>query len=175
PAPVPFLGIPVTGVAAALALSAIGFYVFVYTAWLKRSTAQNIVIGGAAGAVPVLVGWAAVTGTVGLPALVLFAIVFVWTPPHFWALAMRYTGDYEQAGVPMLPVVRGHEETMRQILLYSLVLFATSLVLAPVGHMGAIYLITAITLGAIFVYRAAKLWRTSTPALAMGLFKYSIL
>jgi protoheme IX farnesyltransferase len=170
-----FLGITVNVLAAVLALSAIGFYVFVYTAWLKRSTAQNIVIGGAAGAVPVLVGWAAVTGTVGLPALVLFAIVFVWTPPHFWALAMRYTGDYEQAGVPMLPVVRGHEETMRQILLYSLVLFATSLVLAPVAHTGAIYLLTAIVLGGIFVYRAAKLWRISTPALAMGLFKYSIL
>jgi protoheme IX farnesyltransferase len=170
-----FLGITVNVLAAALALSAIGFYVFVYTAWLKRSTAQNIVIGGAAGAVPVLVGWAAVTGSVGLPALVLFAIVFVWTPPHFWALAMRYTSDYREAGVPMLPVVRGHEETMRQILLYSLILFATSLVLVPVAHMGAVYLATAIVLGAIFVYRAAKLWRTSTPALAMGLFKYSIL
>jgi len=170
-----FLGITVNVLAAVLALSAIGFYVFVYTAWLKRSTTQNIVIGGAAGAVPVLVGWAAVTGTVGLPAVVLFAIVFVWTPPHFWALAMRYTGDYEQAGVPMLPVVRGHEETMRQILLYSLVLFATSLVLSPVAHMGAIYLVTAIVLGGIFVFRAAKLWRSSTPALAMGLFKYSIL
>jgi heme o synthase len=170
-----FLGITVNLLAAALALSAIAFYVFVYTAWLKRSTAQNIVIGGAAGAVPVLVGWAAVTGTVGLPAVVLFAIVFVWTPPHFWALAMRYTADYEQAGVPMLPVVRGHEETMRQILLYSLILFATSLVLYPVAHMGLVYLTTAIVLGGIFVYRAAKLWRSSTPALAMGLFKYSIL
>jgi protoheme IX farnesyltransferase len=106
---------------------------------------------------------------------VLFAIVFVWTPPHFWALAMRYTSDYREAGVPMLPVVRGNEETMRQILRYSLVLFATSLVLVPVASMGAIYLATAVALGGIFVYRAAKLWRSSTPALAMGLFKYSIL
>jgi protoheme IX farnesyltransferase len=170
-----FLGIMVNVLAAALALSAIAFYVFVYTLWLKRSTVQNIVIGGAAGAVPVLVGWAAVTGTVGLPAVVLFAIVFMWTPPHFWALAVRYTGDYREAGVPMLPVVRGPEETMRQILLYSLILFATSLVLFPVANMGAIYLTTAIVLGGIFVYRAARLWRHSTPALAMGLFKYSIL
>ena len=97
--------------AALLALSAIAFYVFVYTMWLKRTTAQNIVIGGAAGAVPALVGWAAVTGTVAWPAVVLFAIVFVWTPPHFWALAMRYSGDYAAAGVPMLPVVRGEAET----------------------------------------------------------------
>ena len=169
-----FLGMTVNVLAAALALSAIAFYVFVYTLWLKRTTDQNIVIGGAAGAVPVLVGWAAVTGTVGLPALVLFAIVFVWTPPHFWALAMQYTGDYRAAGVPMLPVVRGHDETIRQIVLYSLVLFVTTLVLMPVAHMGAIYLAAAVGLGGVFVYRALKLWRRAEPALALGLFKYSI-
>jgi protoheme IX farnesyltransferase len=130
------LSVTVNVLAASLALSAIAFYVFVYTMWLKRSSVQNIVIGGAAGAAPALVGWAAVTGSVGLAAWVLFAIVFVWTPPHFWALAMRYSGDYRAAGIPMLPVVRGAEETRRQILLYSLVLFGTSLVLVPVASMG---------------------------------------
>jgi protoheme IX farnesyltransferase len=170
-----FLSITVNVLAASLALSAIAFYVFVYTMWLKRTSTQNIVIGGAAGAVPALVGWAAVTGTVGLPAWVLFAIVFVWTPPHFWALAMRYSGDYAAAGIPMLPVVRGPEETRRQILLYSLVLFATSLVLVPAAHMGAVYIVTAVILGGMFVYRALKLWRGSNPAESMRLFKFSIL
>jgi len=170
-----FLSISVNVLAASLALSAIAFYVFVYTMWLKRTSTQNIVIGGAAGAVPALVGWAAVTGTVGLPAWVLFAIVFVWTPPHFWALAMRYSGDYAAAGIPMLPVVRGPEETRRQILLYSLVLFATSLVLVPAAHMGAVYIVTAVILGGMFVYRALKLWRGSNPAESMRLFKFSIL
>jgi protoheme IX farnesyltransferase len=169
-----FLSITVNVLAATLALSAIAFYVFVYTMWLKRSTSQNIVIGGAAGAVPALVGWAAVTGTVGLPAIVLFAIVFVWTPPHFWALAMRYQNDYAAAGVPMLPVVKGEDETRRQIFLYSLVLFATTLLLYPVAHMGPIYLATAIVLGGVFVYRALVLWRDALPARAWGLFKYSI-
>ena len=132
-----FLAVTVNVLAAVLALSAIAFYVFVYTMWLKRTTSQNIVIGGAAGAVPALVGWAAVTGTLAWPAVVLFAIVFVWTPPHFWALAMRFSGDYAAAGVPMLPVVRGEAETRRQILLYSLVLFATTLLLVPIGQHGA--------------------------------------
>ncbi len=169
-----FLGMTVNVLAAALALSAIVFYVFVYTLWLKRTTTQNIVIGGAAGAIPALVGWAAVTGTVGLPAWILFAIVFVWTPPHFWALAMQYRGDYAAAGIPMLPVVRGEEETRRQILLYSLALFGTTLVLYPVAHMGPIYLATAVPLGGVFVFRALKLWRNATPALAVSLFRYSI-
>ena len=169
-----FLSIAVNVLAASLALSAIAFYVFVYTLWLKRTTTQNIVIGGAAGAVPALVGWAAVTGSVGLPAWVLFAIVFVWTPPHFWALALRYRTDYAAAGIPMLPVVRGEEETRRQILLYSLVLFATTLVLYPVGHMGPVYLATAVVLGGLFVFRALRLWRERTPALAVSLFKFSI-
>jgi heme o synthase len=170
-----FLSMAVNVLAASLALSAIGFYVFVYTMWLKRSTTQNIVIGGAAGAVPALVGWAAVTGTVGIPALVLFAIVFVWTPPHFWALAMRYSDDYASAGVPMLPAVRGDVETRRQILVYSLVLFATTLVLVPLAAMGPVYVVTAVGLGGTFVYKAMQLWRRSSPALAMRLFKFSIL
>jgi len=169
-----FLSITVNVLAASLALSAIAFYVFVYTLWLKRTTTQNIVIGGAAGAVPALVGWAAVTGTVGLPAWVLFAIVFVWTPPHFWALAMQYRGDYAAAGVPMLPVVRGEEETRRQILLYSLVLLGTTLLLYPVARMGPVYLATAVALGGMFIYRTLRLWRERTSALAMSVFRFSI-
>jgi protoheme IX farnesyltransferase len=169
-----FLSITVNVLAASLALSAIAFYVFVYTMWLKRTTTQNIVIGGAAGAVPVLVGWAAVTGTVGLPAWVMFAIVFVWTPPHFWALAMRYRGDYAAAGVPMLPVVKGAEETRRSILRYSLVLFATSLLLVPFGRLGPVYGTTAVVLGGWFVWRALRLWRSASPAEPLRLFRYSI-
>ena len=169
-----FLSITVNVLAASLALSAIAFYVFVYTMWLKRSSVQNIVIGGAAGAVPALVGWAAVTGSVGLAAWVLFAIVFVWTPPHFWALAMRYSGDYRAAGIPMLPVVRGAEETRKQILLYSLVLFGTSLVLVPVAPMGAIYVAAAVALGGWFVWRALRLWWGTSPAESMRLFRFSI-
>ena len=170
-----FLAVTVNVLAAVLALSAIAFYVFVYTMWLKRTTAQNIVIGGAAGAVPALVGWAAVTGTLAWPAVVLFGIVFVWTPPHFWALAMRFSGDYAAAGVPMLPVVRGEAETRRQILLYSLVLFATTLLLVPVGHMGPVYTIAAVALGGAFVYRALQVWRTGDEARTRRLFAFSIL
>ncbi|MEX0755101.1 MAG: heme o synthase [Actinomycetota bacterium] len=173
-----FLGSTVNVLAASLALAAIAFYVFVYTMWLKRTSTQNIVIGGAAGAAPALVGWAAVTGTVALPAWILFAIVFVWTPPHFWALAMRYSGDYAAAGIPMLPSVRGPAETRKQILLYSLVLFATTLLLVPFGSMGPVYVATAVILGGVFVWRALQLFRGSSttpePKLAMGLFKYSI-
>jgi protoheme IX farnesyltransferase len=169
-----FLAIAVNVLAATLALSAIAFYVFVYTMWLKRSTAQNIVIGGAAGAVPALVGWAAVTGTLAAPAWILFAIVFVWTPPHFWALAMRFSGDYAAAGVPMLPVVKGDDETRRQIFLYSLVLFGTTLLLYPVASMGPIYLATALATGGAFVYRALVLWRRPTAQGSWALFKYSI-
>jgi heme o synthase len=169
-----FLATTVNVLAATLALSAIAFYVFVYTMWLKRTSVQNIVIGGAAGAVPALVGWAAVTGTVGLPAWVLFAIVFVWTPPHFWALAMNYRGDYAAAGVPMLPVVRGAGETRRQILRYSLVLFGTSLLLIPLGDMGPVYGAAAVSLGAGFVWRALRLWRDGSPAESMRLFRFSL-
>ena len=169
-----FLSVTVNVLAATLALSAIAFYVFVYTMWLKRSTAQNIVIGGAAGAVPALVGWAAVTGAVAAPAWILFAIIFVWTPPHFWALSMRFQGDYAAAGVPMLPVVKGEDETRRQIFLYSLVLFGTSLLLFPIGDMGPVYLATAIVLGGVFVYRALRLRQEATADRAWGVFTFSI-
>ncbi len=170
-----FLALTVNVLAAILALAAIAFYVFVYTMWLKRSTDQNIVIGGAAGAVPVLVGWAAVTGTLAWPALVLFAVVFVWTPPHFWALAMRVQDDYATAGIPMMPVVRGDDETRRQIFLYSLVLFGVTLLLVPVASMGPVYLATALVLGGAFVYRALILWRSPSDDRAWGLFKYSVI
>jgi protoheme IX farnesyltransferase len=124
--------------------------------------------------VPPLVGWAAGTGSVGLTAWLLFAIVFVWTPPHFWALAMRYSDDYAAAGVPMLPAVRGDDETRRRIVRYALALFATTLVLVPIAGMGPVYLVAAVALGGAFVYRALRLWRSATPALAMGLFRFSI-
>jgi len=170
-----FLAITVNVLSAALALSAIAFYVFVYTMWLKRSTDQNIVIGGAAGAVPVLVGWAAVTGSIALPAIVLFGVVFLWTPPHFWALALRMREDYAAAGVPMLPVVRGDDETRRQIFLYSLVLFAATLVLIPIASMGPVYTATAVALGGAFVYRCLELWRAPTDDRSWQVFKFSLL
>ncbi len=170
-----FLGATVNMLAATLSLAAIAFYVLVYTMWLKRSTTQNIVIGGAAGAAPALIGWAAVTGSLALPAWIMFAIVFVWTPPHFWALALRFQGDYAAAGVPMLPVVKGDDETRRQIFLYSLALFATTLVLVPAANLGAIYLSTAVVLGGLFVYRALVLWRRPDPDRGWRLFTYSIL
>ena len=169
-----WLAATVNLLSAVLAVAAILFYVFVYTLGLKRRSAQNIVIGGAAGCVPVLVGWAAVTGEVGLPALVLFAIVFAWTPPHFWALALKYSDDYARAGVPMLPVVFGKAETARQILLYTLLLFAITLMFGPIGGMGALYLASALLLGGVFVYRAVQLLRSNTEAAAMRLFRYSI-
>ena len=169
-----FLWATVNLLSAVLATAALAFYVAVYTAWLKRRSPQNIVIGGAAGAVPVLVGWAAVTGRVGWPAIVLFDIVFLWTPPHFWALSLRYQRDYAAAGVPMLPVVAGEAETTRQILLYSLVLVATSLVLIPVAHTGPLYAVAALLLGARFVMGAVGLRRHGAPAAAIALFRYSI-
>ena len=170
-----FLALAVNLLSALLATSAIAFYVFVYTMWLKRTTPQNIVIGGAAGCVPVLVAWAAVTGEVGLPALVLFAIVFYWTPPHFWALAMRYQGDYAAAGVPMLPVVRGEAETARQIVLYTIALIAVSLLLLPAAGMGWIYLAAAVVLGGLFLWGALRLRAdAANGAAAISLFRYSI-
>jgi heme o synthase len=172
---VAWLAILVNPLAALLAASAIVFYVFVYTMWLKRSTPQNIVIGGAAGCVPVLVAWAAVTGQVGIPALVLFGIVFYWTPPHFWALALRYRGDYETARVPMLPVVRGEAETARQIVLYTLVLITISLLLLPAAQMGLIYGLAAVALGGGFLLYAVNLLRNAGDGrAAMRLFRYSI-
>jgi protoheme IX farnesyltransferase len=150
------------------------FYVVVYTMLLKPTTPQNIVIGGAAGAMPAVVGWAAVTGTVDLAALALFAIVFSWTPPHFWALAMRYEREYAAAGVPMMPVVYGREETAKQVLLYSLLLFAMCLVFFSVARMGLIYLIAALALNAVFLWWAVSLWRRPVPRVAWGMFKFSL-
>jgi protoheme IX farnesyltransferase len=161
-------------VAAFLALLAIGFYVVVYTILLKRTTPQNIVIGGAAGALPPLIGWAAVTGDISLPALFLFAIVFYWTPPHFWALALRIRGDYEAANVPMLPVTHGVRETTRQIALYSVLMVALTLVFFAVAEMGLIFLAGALVLGALFLFQAFAMAREGTDARAMKLYKYSI-
>jgi protoheme IX farnesyltransferase len=158
---------------AVLATAAILFYVFVYTIGLKRRSTQNIVIGGAAGAVPVLVGWSAVTGRVGLPALVLFAIIFYWTPPHFWALSLRYRDDYAAAGVPMLPVVRGARETSTQILYYTVLLVAVTLLLYPAGRMGTLYLAAAVGLGGAFIWRALELRRDLTGRRAIRLFSFS--
>jgi heme o synthase len=160
---------------AVLALVGNLFYVLVYTRWLKRSTPQNIVIGGAAGAVPPLVGWAAVTGNLTLPALWLFLIVFFWTPPHFWALALLIRRDYEAARVPMLPVVRGVRETTRQILLYAIVLVGMTAVPFVWGPLGLVYLIAALTLGGAFVWLALRLRRDATPRRAAFLFHYSLL
>ncbi len=165
--------------AAFLTLLAIGFYVFVYTMLLKRTTPQNIVIGGAAGALPPVIGWAAVTGNVGLPALFLFLLVFYWTPPHFWALALRIRKDYAAAGVPMLPVVKGVPETTRQIVLYTVLLVAVSLAFTAVGRMGLIYTAAAVVLGGIFLLQAWRLWQVGSSeerstAGAIKLYRYSI-
>jgi protoheme IX farnesyltransferase len=160
---------------AVLALVGNLFYVLVYTRWLKRTTSQNIVIGGAAGAVPPLVGWAAATGNVTIPALLLFVIVFVWTPPHFWALALLIKDNYKAAGVPMLPVVKGDRETARQILLYSIGLVGVTLLPWAWGTVGLLYLSSALALGAAFLWLAERLRRDTTPRRAMLLFHYSLL
>jgi len=158
-----------------LALAGNLFYVLVYTRWLKRSTPQNIVIGGAAGAVPPLVGWAAAAGHLPLAAWLLFAIVFVWTPPHFWALALLIKDNYRAAGVPMLPVVRGERETARQIVLYSLVLVAVTLTPWAWGGAGLLYVACALALGAVFVWQAERLRRDLSPRRAALLFHFSLL
>jgi protoheme IX farnesyltransferase len=160
---------------AALSLGALLFYVFVYTRWLKRTTPSNIVIGGAAGAVPPLVGVAAVTGEINLLALYLFAIVFFWTPPHFWALALLMRGEYERARVPMLPIVRGDEEARRQIVLYSLQLVALTVVMFSFQLMGLFYLVAALLLGGLFIFYAIRLWRRPSAPAARTLFRYSLL
>jgi protoheme IX farnesyltransferase len=159
---------------AVLAVSATLFYVFVYTLWLKRSSSQNIVIGGAAGAVPVLVGWAAVTNNLTWTPLVMFGVIFIWTPPHFWALAFKYKDDYAAANVPMLPVVATFRRTAAEILVYTVILVGVSLLLAAVGHLGTVYVVSASVLGAIFIVMSARLWRQKTPKSAMRLFSYSI-
>jgi heme o synthase len=158
---------------ALLALSAIVFYVGVYTVWLKRTTPQNIVIGGAAGAVPVLVGWAAVTNSIGLAAVWMFMLIFLWTPPHFWALSLLLKKDYERANVPMLPVVAGEDETRRQILLYTLLLLAASLVLFATGAMSYLYLVSAALLGAGLLALGILLAWYKTLRLARMLFWFS--
>jgi protoheme IX farnesyltransferase len=159
--------------AAALTLSATLFYVFVYTMWLKPRTVQNIVIGGAAGAVPCLVGWAAVTGSLAAPAWLLFLVVFFWTPAHFWALAIKYRDDYAAAGIPMLPVVRGIEETTRQIAAYSMVTVAVTFAMTLTGDVGRFYAASVLVLGVLFVGKALALVMTPSPQAAIRFFGWS--
>ncbi len=159
---------------AVLALSAMLFYVFVYTLWLKRTSTQNIVIGGAAGAVPVLVGWAAVRNDVTWAPVVLFVVMFLWTPPHFWALAIRYADDYRAASVPMLPAVATLDVTVRKMVLYTALMVAGTLVLWPVAELGLIYGISAVLLGALFLWGTVDLGRNPTPQRSMRVFGYSI-
>ncbi|MHB8377076.1 MAG: heme o synthase [Dehalococcoidia bacterium] len=161
--------------AALLALAATAFYVLVYTMWLKRTTSQNIVIGGAAGAMPPLVAWAAVRGDIGWPAVVLFAIIFFWTPPHFWALAIKYRDDYARAHVPMLPVVASLDETKKQIFLYAVLLLPVSLALYATGAVGWIYVVAATVLGVLFARKAWQLRGDDRPGAAMRVFTFSIL
>ena len=158
---------------AALAAAAAAFYVFVYSLWLKRTSIRNIVIGGAAGAVPTLVGWTAVTGSLDWPPVVLFAVIFYWTPPHFWALAIRYRSDYQAADVPMLPAVAGIQATARRILAYTVVLVALTLLLVPVARMGALYLAAALVGGAGFGGLAIDVLRRPDPTRAIRLFNWS--
>ena len=159
---------------ASLAVAACLFYVFVYTLWLKRTSSQNIVIGGAAGAVPVLIGWSAVTNGIGWAPVVLFSIIFAWTPPHFWALAIKYREDYAKADVPMLPSVASMEVVGRQIVAYTVVVIGLSLVFARVAHMGLLYDVSAVILGAIFLALSVGVLRTGSAKIAMRLFTYSI-
>jgi protoheme IX farnesyltransferase len=173
------LWLAVNLLSAALAVSATLFYVFVYTLWLKRRSSQNIVIGGAAGAVPVLVGWAAVTDRLSWAPVVLFAVIFIWTPPHFWSLAVRYKEDYAAADVPMLPVVATMKRTTREIVLYTVALVAVSLLFGPVAHIGLIYMVSAAVLGAGFLFMTVRLWNLArtdraTGKEAMRVFSYSI-
>jgi protoheme IX farnesyltransferase len=161
-------------VAAFLTLVAMAFYVVIYTMLLKRTTPQNIVLGGAAGALPPLIGWAAVTGDIGMPGLLLFALVFYWTPPHFWALSLRLRRDYAAASVPMLPVTHGVPETTRHIALYTVLMVCVSLVFFAVARMGLVFLAGALVLGALFLMQAFLMWREGTDARAVRLYKYSI-
>lgn len=169
-----FMNLFVNPLAAALTLAAFAFYVVVYTLILKRNTSLNIVIGGAAGAMPPVIGWAAVTNTISVEAVLMFAIVTLWTPPHFWALSINYSSDYKRAGIPMLPVVSGIDETKRQIFGYTVVLVASTLALGLAGELGGIYLASAALLGAGFLYYTAKLYRTGAVRDAVGVFRYSI-
>jgi protoheme IX farnesyltransferase len=169
------MGLALNWVAAALLALAIGFYVFVYTIWLKRRTPQNIVIGGAAGAFPPMIGWAAATGEVSLASIALFALIFFWTPPHFWSLALVKSGDYAHAGVPMLPVVAGARETKRQMLVYTLLLLPIALAPTLLGVAGWIYGGASLALGLLFVVAALRVMRDETSRSAWTMFGYSIL
>jgi protoheme IX farnesyltransferase len=161
--------------AALLALAGIAFYVGVYTLWLKRTSVQNIVIGGAAGAVPPLVGWAAVTGHLDLTAALLFLIIFLWTPPHFWALALIAKGEYAKVGIPMLPVIRGDAVTKRHIVVYSVALVLLTLALTPLHVMGVVYLACALALDALFLLYALRVASVGTIAAERAMYKYSML
>ena len=169
------MGLAVNWLASGLLALTIGFYVFVYTMWLKRRTPMNIVIGGAAGALPPMIGWAAVSGTVTVESIVLFAIIFIWTPPHFWALSLYRSDDYKAAGVPMLPLVAGRRETQRQILLYSLVLAPLGLAPYALGTVGVFYGGAAVLLGGLFVAGAWRVWRAASDRHCKQLFGFSIL
>lgn len=160
--------------AAVLAISATMFYVFVYSLWLKRTSKQNIVIGGAAGAMPVLVGWAAVTNSLAWSPVVLFIVIFLWTPPHFWALAIRHSDDYKAAGVPMMPVVVSLERTVRSMTTYAVLLLVSTLVLIPVADLGLIYGITALVFGVAFVIGCVNLGSDPSERRSMRLFTFSI-
>jgi protoheme IX farnesyltransferase len=168
------LALTVNPLAAALSLSGLFGYVFVYTLWLKRSTPQNIVIGGAAGAVPPLVAWAAVTGGLSGMAFYLFAIVFFWTPPHFWALSLLMKNDYAKANIPMLPVVRGEDETRRQIVLYTVLLYAVTQLPFCAGGLGVAYLVPSMLLGAVFIGFSVKLLRTADRRWALRTYLFSL-
>lgn len=168
------MALTVNRVAAAMLALTIGYYVFIYTMWLKRRTPQNIVIGGASGALPPMIGWAAASGDLGLGAFILFAIIFLWTPPHSWALALFRRSDYEKARVPMLPVVAGDRETRRQILIYTLILLPATLMPVAIGLSGMLYGVAAVVLGGGFLYQVVRVWRDDGLATARSLFFYSI-
>lgn len=168
------MGVAVNWAAAALLGGAILFYVFIYTMWLKRSTPQNIVIGGAAGAFPPMIGWAAVTGDVSMASVVLFALIFFWTPPHFWALALYRCGDYAKAGVPMLPVVAGDRETKKQMLIYTVLLLPLGLAPWYLGVAGWIYGLTALAMGLVFLAAAIAVWFDDSDKSAKRMFGFSI-
>ena len=169
------MALAVNQLAAVLLAVTIVYYVFIYTTWLKRRTPQNIVIGGASGAFPPMIGWAAVTGDVGIEALILFAIIFLWTPPHFWSLALYRSGDYARAGVPMLPVVAGVRATKKQILIYSVLLVPVTLLPSLVGMSGPFYGVSAGLLGAWLLVHGVRVWRDPTGTTARPMFLYSIL
>jgi len=169
-----FLWAAVNLLSAGLALGACLFYVFVYTLWLKRTSKNNIVIGGAAGAAPVLIGWSAVTNSLAWPPVILFAVIFIWTPPHFWSLAIKYREDYAKVDVPMLPVVASLRTTAVSIFRYTLALVALTVAFAPVADMGGLYLASAIVLGGVFIWYSVRLMRDASPAVAMRLFGWSI-